>query len=386
MTENQAYKNLIRRVRNAHVRYFFISLYFNTMQVFFYGLIIACLVAGVFKLLPWILEPFDLLIPLSVLILSFPLAMWITWRRRGTMKKTAILADKHLHLKEKISSALELGQQEEDADANWEWNESVLNDAHKAVQRLNLNKAFPLTNPKELRWVWVPAFVFLLTVFVLPQWDYIQKQKTAQADVLDRKEVKKEIQKLLQRQLVIERKAQEKETKVAAELSKQIKDLTAELSKGKIEKRDAFSKLSSLEQEWEKKKDQLEKMQSMMKEPLSMGMKPKMTNELMEAIEKNDFEKAAQALSKLQKQLKLGNIDKDGQQQLSDELKKMASLMNMDTPMAKALENAGQMLDASELSEALQPLQMAEMSMMDLNDLAEQMNMLQSALKRFERL
>lgn len=381
MTQEKTYKNLRRRVQNAYIRYCGFSFYYFFMRSFFYALIAACVAAGIMKFLPWDIVAYKNIVPAVILAFSLPLAILFTWRNRGSLKHTAILADKHLHLKEKISSALELGVLEDISPEEKEWNTVVLKDALLSAQRINLRKAFPLTNPRELRWIWIPALTLIVTVLILPQWEYFSGNKQAVADAADKKELQKELQKLLQRQLVIERKAQEKETKIAAELSQQIKDLAADLSKGKIEKRDAFSKLSSLEQEWEKKKEQLENMQKTMEEPISQGMKPKMTNELVEALEKNDFEKAAKELSELQKQLKLGNINEEGKKQLADEMKKMASLMNMDTPLAKALENAGEMLQGNELNQALQPLQLAEMNLGDMQNLMEQMALLEGALK-----
>lgn len=381
MTQEQAYAKLRRRVRNAHLRYCGLSFYFYLMRSFFYVLIVACAAASVMKLLPWNVKIYEILVPLIILSLALPLAILFTWLRRGSLKNTSILADKHLHLKEKISSAMELGVLEEDSPEKKEWNAMVLQDALKSVERLNLRKAFPLSNPRELRWIWIPALTLITTIMIIPQWDYLSGKKSASAEAAEKKEVKKELEKLMQRQLVIERKAKEKDAKIAAELSKQIKDLAADLNKGKIDKRDALSKLSSLEQEWEQKKEQMENMKKAMEEPISQGMKPKMTNELVEALEKNDFDKAAKELSKLEKNLKLGNIDEQGKKQLGDELKKMASLMNMDTPLAKALDNAGEMLQGNELNQALQPMQMAEMSLSDMKDLLDQMGLLEAALK-----
>ncbi|MBN2328124.1 MAG: hypothetical protein JXR73_13310 [Candidatus Omnitrophica bacterium] len=381
MTQKQTYQELRRRVRLAHFRYFTLSFYYFAMRTLFYAILIASAAAIVMKMLPWDLTPYIAFTVTMIFALFLPAAAFFAWKRRGSLRSTAVLADRHLHLKEKISSALELGDLQNIPAQEKEWNRLVLCDALRSVERINLQKAFPVVHPRELRWIWIPALVFITTFFILPQWDYLTGGKQALANAADREQVQKDMQKLLQRQLILERSAKEKEAKVAAEISKQIKDLAADLSKGKIDKRDALSQLSSLEQEWEKKKKQLEEMQQSMDEPISQGMKPKMTNELVEALEEEDLNKAAEALSKLEKQLKLGNIDQEGKEQLSKELQKMASSMNMDSPLSKALKNAGNMLQAGELGESLQSMQLAEMSLADMQDLLEQMALIQAALK-----
>ncbi len=382
MTQEKAYKNLYIRVRNAHIRHCGLSFYFYLMRALFIALVLSCISVGVIKFLPYSLDKYLYIIPASLIGLALPCAMLIAWLRRSDLKTTAMLADKHLHLKEKISSALELSKNDESSAGASEWNDAILNDALYAADRLKLTKAFPLTNPGEFRWIWIPVLVLILTIFVIPQWNYLTYGgKQAIAQDLEHKAVKKHLQKLMQRRLILDKKVKDKETKIASELSKEIKNLSADLSKGKIEKRDALAKLSSLEKEWEKRKEQLEGMKPNMSEPLNSGLKPKMTNDLAEAMKENDFEKAAKALNKLQKQIKLGNIDPKGLKQLSSELSKMASLMNMDLPMVKALDNAGQMLLSSDLDGALKPLQIAEMSMQDMKDLMEQMKLLEDSLK-----
>jgi len=382
MTHEKAYKSLYRRVRNAHIRHCGLSFYFYLMRAIFIALVLSCISVCVMKLLPYSLDKYLYIVPASLIGVAFPCAMLFTWLRRSDLKTTAMLADKHLHLKEKISSALELSKNDDISAGASEWNDAILNDALYAADRLKLTKAFPLTHPGEFRWIWIPVMVLILTIFVIPQWNYLTNGgKQAMAQDLEHKEVQKHLQKLMQRRLVLDKKVKDKKTKIASELSKEIKNLSVEFSKGKIEKRDALAKLSSLEKEWEKRKKQIEGMKPNMSEPLNSGLKPKMTNELAEAMKENDFEKAAKALNKLQKQIKLGNIDPKGLKQLSSELSKMASMMNMDLPMVKALDNAGQMLMSSDLNGALQPLQIAEMSMKDMKDLMEQMKILEASLK-----
>ncbi len=382
MTQEKAYKKLQNRIRWAHVRYCLLSFYFYFVKTAFYLLAIACSVALMLKFLP--AQTNDYLVLGALAALAVPVSFIWYMAHRSNVEVTALLADKHLRLKEKISSALEFGH-DRAADPNEQaWRLAVLNDALRELGRINLKKAFPIKNPREARWLWIPVFVLFLTVVVLPQWDYVTGKGTAQAKAIEEKKIEKEIQKLIQRQLVLERAAKEKKAKQTAnKLAKEVKDLATDLSKGKIEKRDALAKLSSLEKRWEDRKKELAETQPQLSSPLAQ--KPKMTGELAQALEAGDLEKAAQALNKIQKQMKMGNLDKQGMERLSDELKDMAAAIQAELPVSKALEKASEFMKQGAMGEAMKALALAELDLDDLADLAEQIGLLDGALKDLKK-
>lgn len=382
MSSQEAYKAIYKYLRRAHWRAGGVNLYFYLVKSVFYALVLACGAAVFFKFFPIGEEAHWILIPL--ILLALPVAGILTWRQWGTLEKTALLADKRLRLKEKISSAMEFGRSHITGNGNSrldpEWTQAVLRDAVRSIAGAELKRAFPLQHPSEARWLWVPALVLLFVLVVLPQWDAFTRRDHSQAQAMERTEVKKELQKLEQRRLVLERKAQEEKSKMASELAKQIKELATDLSKGKIDKREALAKLSSLEQEWEQKKLELAESQPTLDKNKS-PLQPQMTRALMEAFEENHFEKAAQELNKIQKQLKMESFDADSQKQLSEELKQLASMMNANQPLAKSLKSGAELLNAGELDAALNPLNLAELDLLDIKDLMEQIKILEGALK-----
>ncbi|MFB3789096.1 MAG: hypothetical protein ACE15F_22280 [bacterium] len=378
MSSQEAYTKICKYVRRAHWRVGGLNLYYYLVKSIFYALVCACVAAVLLKIFPLVEEtPWIFVI---CVVLALPASLAAAWWQWGSLETTALLVDKRLRLKEKLSAAMEFGRTHPAEELDPEWTHAVLTDAARSIVRSDLKRAFPWQNPTEARWLWVPLLGLVFVLMVLPQWDALTGRGRSQAQAMERTEVKKEVQKLEQRQLVLERKAQEEKSKIAAELAKQIKELATDLSKGKIDKREALAKLSSVEQEWEQKKMELAETQPSLDKTKSL-LQSQMTGALLEALEQNNFEKAAQELNKVQKQLKMENLDADSQKQLSEELKQLASRMNANLPLSKSLNSAAELLHAGELDAALNPLNLAELDLMDIKDLMEQIKLLDGALK-----
>ncbi|RJP34369.1 MAG: hypothetical protein C4527_02230 [Candidatus Omnitrophota bacterium] len=378
MAESNEYLHLERRVKQAHRRFLRISLCEKWIRSLFYALVISCGTGAILKFTPWV--EWSLPVTLVIVGISAPAAFLWFWINRTHLKESAILVDQHLFLKEKISSALELGKCEDDAANDIEWRKALLHDALYTCGKLDLRKAFPFQSPRELRWFWAPSVLLILTLFVLPQWDLITGRGQAQAGVAEQEKVEKELQKFIQRQLVMERRDQEKQLIEAAKISQDVKDLAKDLAKGKIDKREALAKLSSLEDEWEKRKTQLETMKPESSQ-MAQQMRQKMTGELAQSMQNSDFKKAADALKEIQKKLKMESMDSDNQKRLSDELSNLAGALEMNSPLAKALANAAKNLEVGDSQSAMKALQLAQINLSDLQEVADQILLLDQALQ-----
>ena len=227
-----------------------------------------------------------------------------------------------------------------------EWHHALLTDALRDANRIDLKKAFPWQNPRETKWLWAPVLVLILTVFVLPQWDLLTRQALASVKTLEPTEVKKNMEDLMAKQLVFERRAQEEKNQEASQLSKEIRELSESLNKGKLEKREALAELSTMEKKWQERQEELQESMPALKRNLN-PMDSKITSELAKAMQESDFKKAAEALQSLQQQLKTDSMSEADKDRLSDELKKLAeslkeggSSLDPNSPLAKALENA----------------------------------------------
>ncbi len=376
MSNYEAYKELQKKVRKAHRRFCVHLYYASFVKALFYMTLLTAIVVSVLAFVPQ--EINRLLVAGGIVSLTIPLSIYLYFRKRGNIEQTALMADKHLHLKEKISSALELSELHDDLETIHEWHTALLHDALKATHRLDLKRAFPWKNPAEFRWIWVPVLGLILTVFVLPQWDLFTGQGDAQAKMMDKAKVEKDLQNLFKRQITLEKRAKEKELQEVTKIAKEIKDLETKLSKGKIEKREALAKLSSLQEEWEKRQEAMKSAQPKLNE--SSPMKQKMTGDLAKDLQSNEYEKGAQKLQELQKKLKMGALNKSEMNRLASEMEKLAGSLNANTPLSKALEKAATQLKSGDSKNAIESMQLAEMSMMDLQKLMEQIQMMNQAL------
>ncbi len=378
MQDSPFYSQLLKRVKQAHRRLIALSIYESFIRVLFYALILSCVVGVILKCTPW--DHFSLVTSYIFGIMTIPAAILLFWIKRPDLEETSILIDKRLHLKEKISSALELGRLDHCPPGEVEWREALLQDAADTASRSDFRKAFPFRSPEELNWMWAPFLVLILTLFVIPQWDLITGKGQAQAKVADEEKVQEELQKFVQRQLVLERREQEKQLIETAKISKDVKDLAKDLAKGKIEKRDALAKLSSLEDQWEQRKAELEAMKPEAAKMPSQ-MRQKMTGDFARSMQNSQFKKAADKLQEIQKKLKMGSMDQESEKRLSDELSDLAGALEMNSPLAKALANAAKNLKIGDEKSAMKALELAQINLSDLQDVADQIVLLDQALQ-----
>ncbi len=376
MPQSVAYKELEKKVKRAHRRYSLQSVYTALIQSIFYVSLLAAMVAAILTITPGEITRWPM--AAGILTLIIPLTFYFYTRLRISIDKTSVLIDKHLHLKEKISSALELGRIRNEDELDSPWYEALLNDAVRESHRLDLKRAFPWNNPRELRWLWAPMTALILTGFVIPHWDLFHSTKQAQAEMVSEEQIKKELDNLFKRQLTLEKRSKENQLDEAAKMAKELKDLQIDFSKGRIEKREALAQLSSLEKEWEKRREAMKKTQPQMNRASSMNRK--MTGDMAEALEENDYEKASQKLEELQKQLKMESLDDQSQEALSEELNQLAQNLTEDSPLTKGLLDAAKQLSEGDTAEALKSLELAQADLDDLQEILEQMKMMDAAL------
>lgn len=377
MTDVQAIRDILKRVRQAHLRYCGVTLWNDFVRWFFYCGIVSALATFVMAFLPDSLS--RLAVAGGILAFSVPAALLQFFLRSRSLTATAVLADSRLRLKEKVSSALEFGRETELDQELRQWKSAAVMDAWRAVSNINLKAAFPWKNPREAGWLWVPLLALFLSVFVLPEFALLSGKGEAEAQTVEAKRIEKELTAYLQRQTV-KRQVEEKKRTEVAKLSDELKELATELSKGQIDKRQALSKLSSREQEWEKRKEELMKRMPEVNPGADPTMK-KLTGGLLKQLQNAEFDEAAKSLQTLQKQIKLGNLSPEDMERLSKEMEQMSAMMDMNMPLAKMLQSAAESLSSGNLQLSQNALQLAEGEMMDLNEMLEQIAMMEEALK-----
>lgn len=377
MTEVQAIRDILKRVRQAHWRFCGVTLWNDFVRWFFYCGIVAALATFSLAFLP---DSLDRMVAAgAILACSVPAALVQFMFRSRNLTTTAVLADSRLRLKEKVSSALEFGRDEELDQELRQWKSAAVMDAWRAVSSINLSSAFPWKNPREAGWMWIPVLALLISVFVLPEFALLNGRGEAEAQTAEAKRIEKELTAYLQRQTV-KREIEEKKRTEVAKLSDEIQDLATELSKGQIDKRQALSKLSSQERNWEKRKEELMKRMPQINPGADPTMK-KLTGGLLKQLQNAEYDEAAKTMQTLQKQIKMGNISPEDMQRLSKEMEQMSAMMDMNMPLSKMLQGAAESLNSGNMQLSQNALQLAEGEMMDLKEMLEQIAMMEDALK-----
>ncbi|MCD4823493.1 MAG: hypothetical protein K8S55_02720 [Phycisphaerae bacterium] len=311
--------------------------------------VIFCLAVLAEKL--WAVEVFSLWsISIATGVLTAGvLACWLL--RRPTTMQAALLLDERLRTQERFSTALAL------ADDDDPFAEAAIREAMHAAGNFNPTGKFPI-RPNR-RWYFTPAGWLLAAAMLLwmPSMDLLgseaqqkqqalaeQKQQTAKKDVKQAaKMVETHVQKL-------------GDTKLNADLAK-LGDIS-DVSKPGDMRRQAIRKLSDLS-------EKIRKMQSGKNAKATAALQRKLRGlrgcskgkwkELNRAIAKGQFNKAAEMIRDMQKQLAENKLTEEQKRDLAEQLadmgKQLQGLADDQKLMDKALDQAG--VDRQQLNDAL---------------------------------
>lgn len=384
MSEHQAFQELVKQIKKAHRRYCAILFANLWVRSLFYLSVVAAVVIIAFALTPFVIP--RLWVPIAAAGASVPFALLWFMRQARSLNTTAVIADEHLQLKEKISSALEFGQSIRNGEPLSPWQSAVLRDALHETRRLHLQRAFPWKGPQEGRYLWVPVFMMMLAVYLMPQWNlFAQQPEAAESETVAQETIKKELQALEKKANILsERRKLDEKREESAQLAREVKELAAQFSKGQIEKREALAELSTMEQKWEERRQQLAQRLPSASNPLNQPMQNKMLGEMLEDLQEGNLDEALKQLKELQQQLKMGELDEQAQARLAEEMGKLAEAVGMNSPLAKSLQQASEAMKGDSTNGqpmSMDALQMAEMEMADMQDLMQQMKNMDEMLQ-----
>jgi hypothetical protein len=301
-------------------------------------------------------------VPLSVLgaaaLVAAGLAALVTGAlRRPTALEAALAADAQARLKERLASALTLGEPANDMER------ALLADARARAETVRVEEAAPFAPPRETRWLAAPVALALLALLVLPQGDLFGRKARAAETAVSADLLKDQARRLDQkREALLERaKAQklEEAPKAAAEMQK-ISEL---MKSGDSDKKEAMARISQLAESLKEQKEKLadkgeaarQAMNALSKSP-SVGESP-----LEKLAREGKFGDAAQEIEKLRDKLARGDLSPAEQQQLKSALQRMGdrlaeqlNKMSPDSPgasdmkdLAQGLQDAAKSLDGS---------------------------------------
>jgi hypothetical protein len=303
----------------------------------------------------------------------------------------AIEIDRRFDLRERIASSLSLSPEEETSEAG----RAVVNDAMRAVNRINVDDQFRVRLGRRALWPLVPAaIVFMLMTFVNNREassgvDPVTAAKNAQQTKTALESLRKKMEE--QRAKLEKDKGLEK----ANDLFKQIEQGTRELTeKQKLDPSKTHVKLNDLTKQLEERRQALggkEGLKEQLQKMKNIGAGP--ADKAAEAMKQGDWKKALDEVEKLAKDLKDGKLDKEAKEQLAKQMQNMKDKLEaaaqahqqaMDD-LKKQIEEQkkqGNLAKAGELQNKLDQLQKKQPQMDKLQKLAQQMGQIQQGLQQ----
>jgi hypothetical protein len=316
-------------------------------------------------------------------------AVWTFVRSRSQLD-AAIEIDRRFDLRERVASSLSLSDEAQSTEAG----QAVVNDALRAVKRIDVDDKFRVKLDRRAWWPLVPAaIVFVLVMFV----DYRSAQSSLDpnAAVVQSKQIKQSAESLRKKIEELNKKSQQKDLKKAENVFKQIEQGVRELEEKKdIDRTKAAVKLNNIAQQLEERRQQLggkdglkEQFQSMK----NLGAGP--AEKAAEAMKQGDWQKALKEFEKLAKNLKEGKLSDADKEKLMKQLQQMKDKLEAANESRKqAMDNLKQQIEqqkrqgnvakAGELQQKLDQMQKQQQQMDKLQQMAQQMGQMQQALQQ----
>lgn len=299
---------------------------------------------------------------------------WALATARGLVD-AAIELDRRCGLKERVSSSLAMSNEERESELG----QALIDDARRRVERIEVRQHFPVAPGRRILLPVLPAVAVMLVALLVPSATVGTQTAAAPATVVN-KQIKQSSDSLRSKLLEQRKAAQKQGLKDAEELFRRLeRDVDQLAGKTEGDRKQALVKLNDLSRELQKRRQKLggaEELQKQFKQLKDIGQGP--ADKLLDEIKRGDFQKAIEQLKKLQEDLTKGNLSRDEQKQLAEQLKqieeKLKEMARAQRQAQKDLENrirqaqeAGQHDEANKLQEQLDKLrqQMPDLDQLD---------------------
>lgn len=318
----------------------------------------------------------------GALVAGLAAAIGWTWVHRQSHLAAAIELDRRFGLKERISSALSLGETDRESAVG----QALLSDAAKRAEELQVNERFVVRLNRWSLLPLVPALLaVLLIVFVEPWVDPAPVEATTTAAVEAKKQVKKSSETLRRKLEERRREAEELGLADAEQLFRDLEKGTRDIEKDKdLDKRKALVKLNDLNREVEQRREKLGagELKKRLNDMNDIGKGP--AEKFADALQRGNLDKAVEELNKLREKIEKGELNEDEKKALGDQLSKMSEklqeMVEKQKEREKALEEqikqqraAGNNQQADQLEQQLQKLRNQQQQQQQMQQLADQM-------------
>ena len=303
----------------------------------------------------------------------------------------AIEIDRRFDLRERVASSLSLSPEDQSTEAG----RAVVNDALRAVQRIEVEEKFRVRFGRRAWWPLVPAIiVFVLIGFFDNREAASSVDQTAVAK--EQQQNKNAIESLRKKLDELRKKeAKEQGLKPADDVFKQIEQGTRDLlKKEKLDRTQAHVKLNDLAKQLEQRRQKLggeEALKQQLQKLKDLGAGP--ADKAAQAMKEGDWNKAQQEIEKLAKELRDGKLSKADQEKLAKQLQQLKDKLQAAVDahqqamqdlkkQIEQLKQQGNLAKASELQQKLDQLQQQQPQMNRLQQLAQQLGQAQQGLQQ----
>jgi hypothetical protein len=316
--------------------------------------------------------------------------VWTVIHRRNALD-AAIEIDRRFDLRERVASSLSLAPEEQTSDAG----RAVVNDALRAIRRIDVDEKFPVKLDRRAWWPLVPAaIVFMLVTFL------DNRQADSSIDPASAannpQQAKRSVESLRKKLAALQKQAEkDKNLKDATGLFKQIEKGTRELSqKDSVDRTKATVKLNDYAKQLDERRQQIggnENLKQQFKNMKNLGAGP--AEKVAQAMKQGDWQKALEQVKELEQKLREGKLNDADIKKLAEQLEQMKEKLEaaaearqqaMDD-IKKQIEQQkrqGNLAKAGELQQKLDQMQKQERQMQRMQQLAQQMGQIQKGLQQ----
>ncbi|MCP3918168.1 MAG: hypothetical protein GY711_21675 [bacterium] len=258
-------------------------------------------------------------------------------------------------LKDRISSTIELVEQK----ATGPMFEALVEDASMATQRVTPQAVYPYRVPREGRWLAVPLLLIAAVLFLPGILDASEPVEPKVAETIEAR--------IDQLEEILSKEKNKELSQRKKDLLEELEKLKAELSKDKVDKKDAMAEIAKMLEQLEKQQEQELQKKIDLKKMLA-GLKEE-NKDLEEMLQNGDHQdalnKIKEKIDELEKKLK-----EKGKQLTPEELEKLEELLRkykeIEAQLLKMLQiNA----DLDFTGEVMDFLKFFEGDLADLEDL-----------------
>jgi hypothetical protein len=288
----------------------------------------------------------------ALIALAIPVGLMGMLFRRQSLFRTALEADRHLSLRERLSSAVLLRGDRKPME------ELLEADATVAADRIRPRHDFPFAIPSLARWTPLPLIALAIAALVMDQHNLLardddsvltpeerRQMEIAQEDNLDRAEELEDLAALIEEATTDLDDAEEWD-----QMRRELTEIAERLQEPDASRIEQLAELSDLTDRMAERRADLE---SQFAESRNFAADPSatMTEAIQEAMAEGDTEAAQQAvedlMEELAEQMESGELEADDLEQLAQELEAMAEQMGgEDSQTGQSVAQAAQAMQS----------------------------------------